>query len=253
MEARGGRPTTTKSKSKNEKYNFARGITKTLRHGAVQRGLSIRPDGFVRATDVLNLSENRGFTVDDLIEAVENDKKQRFSLLWQDADERSVTCEEARQLLAGNDANALQKLFIRANQGHSMTVVESSELLTAIRSTDDLKAICEFDTATGKPLVIHGTYRENWESIRRQGLSRRTRKHVHFACGLPEDRQVISGMRSTVDLFIYLDIEKALAGGLAFFLSDNRVILTEGDERGFVDTKYFLKVVDRKSKKEISF
>lgn len=256
MEARGGRTTTTKVKSKNEKYNFARGITKTLRHGAVQRGLSIRPDGFVGATDVLNLSENRFFTTGDLIEVVENEKKQRFSLLWQDGDERPVSCDDARQLLASDasvSANSLQKLFIRANQGHSMAVIESTELLTAVRNADDLKAFCELDAVTGKPLVIHGTYKDNWESIRRQGLSRRARKHVHFACGLPDDKQVISGMRSTADLFIYLDIEKALAGGLAFFISDNRVVLTEGNERGLVETKFFWKVVDRKSNKEISF
>lgn len=248
-----GQSTTTRSKSKNKKYSFARGTTKLLRHAAIQRGLTVRSDGFVRAVDLLDLPENRSFTVDDLVEVVANDKKQRFSLLWQqnDGDERPVTCEQVRQLLAGNDHAS--HLYIRANQGHSMAVVESTELLTPITSVNDLKDCCALDAASNKRLVIHGTYLQNWESIKREGLSRRTRKHVHFACGLPEDKQVISGMRSTVDLFIYLDIQKALAGGLKFFISDNHVILTEGNERGFVEPQYFWKVVDRKSKKELSF
>ena len=248
----------TKSRSKNEKYSFARGITKLLRHAAVQRGLTMRSDGFVRTADVLDLPENRNFTVNDLIEVVENDNKQRFSLLWRNGDdERPVACDEARQLLltgAGDPkSDQSSQLFIRANQGHSMTVVESTELLTPITNVDDLKDYCTFDPASNKYLIIHGTYKDNWESIKRQGLSRRTRKHVHFACGLPGDKEVISGMRSTVDLFIYLDIQKALVGGLKFFISDNRVILSEGDESGFVETKYFWKVVDRKSRKELSF
>lgn len=248
-----GRPTASKGRSKNEKQIFARGLTKCLRHAAGQRGLTVRSDGFVKAVDVLDLPENRSFIVDDLIEVVENDNKQRFSLLWQPADggdERPVSCGEARKLLLSGDPT---QLYIRANQGHSMAVVESDELLTPIASADDLKDFCALDASTNKRIVIHGTYKDNWESIKRQGLSRRTRKHVHFACGLPENKQVISGMRSSVDLFIFLDVEKALAGGLKFFISDNRVILTEGNADGFVETKFFWKVIDRKSNEELSF
>ena len=35
--------------------------------------------------------------------------------------------------------------------------------------------------------------------------------------------------------------------GFSFFLSDNNVILCPGDEKGFLPTKYFKKVLDRKS------
>ena len=46
-------------------------------------------------------------------------------------------------------------------------------------------------------VCVHGTYRKNLESIRRAGLKRMTRVHVHFATGLPHNG-VISGKYSKV-------------------------------------------------------
>ena len=118
---------------------------------------------------------------------------------------------------------------------------------------DDLKDHCIFDSESGKYIIIHGTYKDNWESIKDEGLSRSGRNTIHFASGLPGDKQVISGMRSSANIFIYLDIQKALDIGIEFYISENKVILTEGNDKGFLETKFFWKVLDRETGTEISF
>lgn len=62
------------------------------------------------------------------------------------------------------------------------------------------------------PHVVHGTYHRHWDSIRLHGLSRMNRMHIHFAPGLPGEGGVVSGMRSSCQIYIYVDLSKALAG-----------------------------------------
>jgi 2'-phosphotransferase len=51
-------------------------------------------------------------------------------------------------------------------------------------------------------------------------------------------------MRHSAKILIYIDVQKALDAGIKFWLSENGVVLTEGDERGFLMQKFFEKVVD---------
>lgn len=53
-------------------------------------------------------------------------------------------------------------------------------------------------------------------------------------------------MRSSSQIFIFIDVQKALASSIKFFLSDNSVVLTEGDERGFLTPDLFERVEDAK-------
>jgi 2'-phosphotransferase len=53
-------------------------------------------------------------------------------------------------------------------------------------------------------------------------------------------------MRKSCQIFIYVDVQKALDEGVKFHLSDNGVILTEGDENGFLPVQFFSKVEDAK-------
>lgn len=73
----------------------------------------------------------------------------------------------------------------------------------------DLIPICH---ASEIPTVIHGTYFRNWTKIKTEGLSRMNRLHIHFSPGEPGNSQVISGLRSSCQLYIYIDAEKALSG-----------------------------------------
>ncbi|CAI9769526.1 unnamed protein product [Fraxinus pennsylvanica] len=175
-------------------------LTRILQHMAFELKLDIRNDGYVKVQDMLKLNLKtladiplRSYTVDDVREAVRKDNKQRFSLL-----------EENGELL------------IRANQGHTIATVETESLLKPILSPEEV------------PVCVHGTYKKNLESILEHGLKRMNRLHVHFSCGLPTDGEVISGMRRDVNLLIFLDVRKALEEGMKLYISDNRVILTEG-------------------------
>lgn len=55
-------------------------------------------------------------------------------------------------------------------------------------------------------------------------------------------------MRESAQVLIYIDMQKALEAGILFFLSENGVVLTEGDVRGFLSPEYFLRVEDRKGR-----
>ncbi|EFH56431.1 hypothetical protein ARALYDRAFT_483669 [Arabidopsis lyrata subsp. lyrata] len=199
-------------------------LTRILRHMATELRLNMRGDGFVKVEDLLNLNlktsaniQLKSHTIDEIKEAVRRDNKQRFSLI---------------------DENG--ELLIRANQGHSITTVESEKLLKPILSPEEV------------PVCVHGTYRKNLESILASGLKRMNRMHVHFSCGLPTDGEVISGMRRNVNVIIFLDVKKALADGIAFYISDNKVILTEGID-GVVPVDYFQKIESWPDRQSIPF
>lgn len=146
--------------------------------------------------------------------------------------------------------NAEAILCIRANQGHSMACVVSEKLLRPIDSLLVLRVSFRHRGAAGfgpKVVnVVHGTYKDRWAKIQVAGLSRMSRNHIHFACYCPEgEKGVISGVRPTADLLIFLDVEKALEGGLKLFVSSNGVILSPGNEHGFIETRFFSKVTER--------
>ncbi|XP_043805816.1 tRNA 2'-phosphotransferase 1 isoform X2 [Manihot esculenta] len=204
-------------------------LTRILRHRASELNLNIRSDGYVKVQDLLKLNMKtfaniplRSHTVDEIKEAVRKDNKQRFSLL-----------EENGELL------------IRANQGHTVKTVESESLLKAILSAEEVPVCVPIVLCTALfpalAVCVHGTYKRNLESILKSGLKRMKRLHVHFACGLPTDGEVISGMRRDVNVLIHLDVKKALEEGMKLYISDNGVILTEGFD-GIVPVKYFKKI-----------
>ncbi|KAH1030333.1 hypothetical protein J1N35_042507 [Gossypium stocksii] len=210
--------------SKDKIDALGRLLTRILRHMATKLNLNMRSDGYVKVEDLLKLNMRtfahiplRSHTVDDVKEAVRKDNKQRFSLL-----------EENGELL------------IRANQGHTLMTVESERLLKQILSADEVQ------------FCIHGTYKRNLESILESGLKRMKRLHVHFSCGLPIEGEVISGMRRDVNVLIYLDVRKALEEGMKLYISDNKVILTEGFD-GVVPVKYFEKIESWPDRKPTPF
>eukprot|EP00658_Telonema_sp_P-2_P026746 TRINITY_DN20824_c0_g1_i3.p1 TRINITY_DN20824_c0_g1~~TRINITY_DN20824_c0_g1_i3.p1 ORF type:complete len:678 (+),score=98.68 TRINITY_DN20824_c0_g1_i3:150-2183(+) len=170
---------------------LSRWLSMVLRHGALEVGLVMNPDGYVLVQDLLDiLPEN---SVDDLVECVESNQKRRFQL-----------CDKDGQL------------WIRATQGHSISTVRSELLME--RVTDPAEV----------PVCLHGTYEESWELIRKSGLDRMGRNHIQMAVGLPNDPSVTSGVRPNIEVLIYIDVAQALEAGIPFYRSENNVICSPG-------------------------
>ncbi|KAH8083386.1 Coiled-coil domain-containing protein 93 [Aureococcus anophagefferens] len=195
----------TKAAAPTHDTRLSRQLSKLLRHRLHDAGLTdcLRPDGFVPVGRVLACLPE-GATVDALRRVVEDNDKQRFALL-----------EEAGAL------------YVRANQGHSVSL-----------GLDDAAMMAEVSAAEAEDLVcVHGTYLASWPAIRAGGLNRMKRRHVHFAAAVDASK-VISGMRRTAEVLVYLDAAKAVAAGLKLYRSANGVLLSPGDERGVVSPAF---------------
>lgn len=193
--------------SKEKDIRLSKSLSWLLRHGACEEGFKLSPEGYVKVEDILQHKKFKGkCKVEDIQRVVEQNAKQRFSLTTRNG------CLE-----------------IKANQGHSIKSVTTAGL-TPI-------------TAPIYKTVVHGTFHECWESIKRDGLHRMSRNHIHFAKGTLDDSSVISGLRPNAEILIYINLHEALLDGLPFYESDNGVILTSGDEKGYLKPKYFQKAV----------
>ena len=223
-----------------------------LRHGAAEEGLQLDANGYLNVQDVLSNRKIRGLKVsmDELGQLVADNDKQRFTMRPVVAAKDSETGENADVEAITADSKPSDWL-IRANQGHSIKV-EDDGLLTPI-------------TTENMPLsAVHGTTHAAWPLIVASGgLKAMTRNHVHFASGLPagftsiaaKDQDgdatttttapVISGMRKSSTVLVFLDLPKAIAAGLKFWFSDNGVILSEGNAEGLVPLRVFKRVEDR--------
>ena len=212
-----------------------------LRHGAASEGLHLDEQGFINLQDVLQNRNLRSLkvTFEEVQAIVKDNDKQRFTLL-------SITTEDAESEQTPLPSTDPKEYKIRANQGHSLKL-ESDGLLQPI-------------TAASIPTdCIHGTTHAAWPAIiASSGLKAMGRNHIHFAAGLPSGFRsiveqdvetvaapVISGMRKSSTVLIFVDVAKAMGAGIKFWRSDNEVVLSEGDENGLLPIEYFLRVEDR--------
>lgn len=163
-----------------------------------------------------------GVTLADVQDVVATNEKQRFALKPKDAN------------LATPSTSAADYL-IRANQGHSIKIESSSLLVPITTEAGNIPA-----------RVLHGTYYAFWEPIVSSGgLRVMGRNHIHCSAGTPEEG-VVSGMRRDAQLLIEIDVQQSLEEGIKWWLSDNGVILTEGDEQGVLSSRFFRLVEGRK-------
>ncbi|CAH2041218.1 unnamed protein product, partial [Iphiclides podalirius] len=191
-----------------EDVHLSKSLSWLLRHGAIKEGLALSHEGYLPVEELLQHKIFKGkYVIADIERVVANNDKQRFKLRW------------------NTDKNILE---IKANQGHTIKVDDT-----------DLVPILEPKYKT----VVHGTYFRCWPKIKVEGLSRMRRRHIHLSKGILGSN-VTSGPRSNVQIYIFIDLAKALAGGLKFYESENGVILTAGNEQGLLSPIYFEKVVD---------
>ncbi|KAI0816331.1 hypothetical protein GGR55DRAFT_231549 [Xylaria sp. FL0064] len=242
----------------NRQVQISKALSTLLRHQAQNAGIQLDAEGFAPLDQVMQWPRLRALnpSLAEIKDEVATNAKQRFSMKPNPATSSSSTSEdEAAHWL------------IRANQGHSIAVA-SEGLHTPITAA----------AGNVPPVVVHGTYFAFWPSIvAAGGLKKMGRTHVHFGTGVPGDddsnkgtggqvhdigdeaseggrAKVISGMRSDAELLIFVDVERALRDtgdddggeGMKWWLSENNVVLTEGNAEGVVPLKYFKEVRGRR-------
>jgi putative RNA 2'-phosphotransferase len=109
------------------------------------------------------------------------------------------------------------KLKIRANQGHSIDV--------------------ELNLAEMKPIgfLYHGTVDKFIESIKKSGLKKMKRQHVH----LSKDKETAEkvALRRGIPIILTIHAKQMHEDGVKFYVSENGVWLTD-----FVDPKYLFQL-----------
>lgn len=195
-----------------------------------------------------------GVSFAELRDVVGSNDKQRFSMVRKGGSLGAVEEGEGDVKVEGDvvvEEEDPSQWLIRANQGHSIKV-DVEGLLTRISA----------EKGNVPEVVVHGTDEAAWNLILKSGgLRKMGRNHIHFAAGLPagfktmdggaddgakEAPPVISGMRKSSTVLVYVDIVAAMEAGIEFFLSENGVILSEGNEKGFLPYEFFKRVESRK-------
>uniref|UniRef100_M4B2Z5 2'-phosphotransferase n=1 Tax=Hyaloperonospora arabidopsidis (strain Emoy2) TaxID=559515 RepID=M4B2Z5_HYAAE len=175
----------------------------------------MRPSGFVSLTQLLALPLFQSFSEQQVEQVVQTDAKKRFSMTTTEFE--------------------VDEVFIRANQGHTLQLVQDEELLRPLEEPRDVE------------MCVHGTYLKFWDSIWNSGLSKMQRNHIHFAeTDVLDDDAIVSGIRANCNLFVYIDFAMAVKEGIKFYKSSNNVVLSPGGkDTGVIDRRYFLRAVKR--------
>ena len=206
-------------KNKKNFSHLSKFLALILRHQGVDMGLNFRPDGYTELSKVMKLDNMKQYSVANIETVVDTNEKQRYALL----------------------TDSKGKVWIRANQGHSGKVKDSIDDNLLLEEITDHKKI---------PICVHGTNKRSYQLIKDQGLSKRERHGIHFASGTTNDNSVISGMRQSAKVLIYINVKAAMENGIKFYISANGVILSPGDlslhdgdgHCGIIKPEYFSKV-----------
>lgn len=153
----------------------------------------------------LSLDEAGWADIDTLIRLSQAHKPLTRALIEQ------VVEENSKQRFAISDDGRR----IRANQGHSIEIELGLQPLAPPR------------------LLYHGTATRFVEAIRREGLAKRSRQHVHLSADA--DTATAVGARHGQPAVLIVRAGEMAAAGHAFFRSENGVWLTDAVPAGFID------------------
>lgn len=171
-----------------------------LRHRPEASGLTLDKEGWCSIPDLL---AKTNFTLQELESIVSQDKKGRYSFrYWEMAD--------------AGIPHTREPIAIRANQGHSTESVKMS-----------------FKKAVPPVVLYHGTSKDAWEAIEKQGLKPMKRHHVHLSADI-ETAESVAGRRKVTTIVLKVDARAMLAAGYNFYLSDNGVWLIDSVPPNFI-------------------
>ena len=133
---------------------------------------------------------------------------------------REMTLELLHEVVANCEKNRFalseDRLRIRANQGHSVRDVELN-----------LQAVVP------PSVLFHGTVEAFLGSIRSQGLSKRSRNHVHLSEDIETAKKV--GSRRGKPVILTIESKAMHDAGHTFYLSANGVWLTDAVSVEFIE------------------
>jgi putative RNA 2'-phosphotransferase len=174
--------------------NMSKFLSLLLRHHPEYLELKMDKAGWVSVDELLeklNLERAEPFTIEHLQELVETNNKKRFAL-----EER------------------WGKLYIRANQGHSIHDLDMG-----------------YKAVTPPDILYHGTGEKYVSSIQKKGLLAKSRQYVHLSTSIEVAKSV--GERHGKPVIFEIDCKKMYKDGIEFYCADNGVWLTE-----FVHKRY---------------
>lgn len=132
---------------------------------------------------------------------------------------QSISFDELKEVVETNDkkrfAFSEDLSLIRANQGHSVTV--------------DLK----LDQKAPPGLLYHGTAIKNLESIKKKGLIKGERHHVHLSAD--KETAIKVGGRHGKPVVLSIAAMNMYQSGITFYQSENGVWLTDAVAVQFID------------------
>ena len=134
---------------------------------------------------------------------------------------RALTLEKLQEIVAKDQKGRYSfnedKTKVRANQGHSIVV--------------DLK----LEKQIPPEVLYHGTGIQNIPSILKEGIQKRSRQYVHLSMDI--DTAIAVGKRHGKPVVLKVDTAKMVQDGYSFYISKNKVWLTE-----FVPERYIEEV-----------
>ncbi|KAJ7603988.1 KptA family-domain-containing protein [Mycena polygramma] len=191
----------------------SRQLSRLIRYGSRMNFLPTRSNGYVNVEALLSHISLRGVDFKMLEKVVREDQKSRYHLAYE-----PWYCRNA-------------SWWIRANPEHreSDTMEDTSLDLKRIRSAKEL------------PVAFHGTSLSAWQTIAQQpGLHRMSRNFIHLAKGVVGD--MVNGMSSPSEVLLTIDVARALEADIKFYKSPKGVILTPGNEMGYLERRFFMRV-----------
>lgn len=145
-----------------------------------------------------------------IAELIENANRRGQQLSLELLHEVVASCEKKRFSLSDDG------LRIRANQGHSVRDVELN-----------------LEPMTPPKELFHGTITPFMESIRKHGLLKRSRNHVHLSADIETAKKV--GSRRGSPLVLTIRAEAMRESGHIFYKSVNGVWLTDAVPVSFIE------------------
>ncbi|CAH01602.1 tRNA 2'-phosphotransferase [Kluyveromyces lactis] len=187
---------------KDRSVKISKALAYLLRHGAVKENLPIDSDGYIALDRILqhNRLKSLKATSTEIQHIVASNDKQRFHIK--------------------TDPNT-GIMYVCATQGHTLKQIAPSQHV--------LKPITNIEQLSSK--LVHGTNVSNCISILHSGfIKKMSRNHVHLSPGITgKDTDVISGMRSSSNVYIHIKRIQEMLDSLNLVKSLNNVYLTSQD------------------------